>query len=83
MLTPSQLSDLTNYVLGLPVRHLPSGGLARRDGISPCVLHSWGKANQEQLTEWLEHQLSIHQISPGRRHRPPQCFQHWLNAVSA
>lgn len=82
-----ELCDSVNYILGLPVRKKTNGGFARRDGLNPCVVSSWGGKKIIQLEAWMEFQLRNSGILPERRHQrrpnsPPSCFLRWLNMVS-
>lgn len=52
-LTPAQLCDLLNYVLGLPRMRFPI-----RRAIHPCVVSTWPlKRTRKQAESWCEARL--------------------------
>ena len=77
-LSAQQVTDLANYVRGLPTKKSASGGLIRAERLDICVVQSWTKKQQYKLEAWLEQEMGLLEIY--RRPRtPPRCFRDWLN----
>ncbi len=55
-LTASQLTDLVNYTLGLPIR-LGNRGRVVHAAIDRCVVGSWPRKRMRQVQIWCELQL--------------------------
>jgi hypothetical protein len=50
-----ELTDVVNYLLGLPLRRNPDGGgIVRRDPISICVLRSLRWKRKLRIERWAE-----------------------------
>lgn len=64
VLTDHQLTDALNYLLGLPIKQIPSGGLVRRDPISPCFTKVLPWRRKYHLERWMEHVMMSHGILP-------------------
>lgn len=63
-LTPEQLTDLLNYVLGLPLRSLLSQKIVR-DRIPVVVVRTWDKNyRQERVERWCDGVLVAYQVIP-------------------
>lgn len=80
-LSARQLSDLVNYVLGLPVKQRPGGEFVRREGLNPCIVHSWLAKPNRQLEAWTEKELGVLPLNHRRPRRPPRCFLNWMRAA--
>lgn len=64
-LTPQQLCGILNFILGLPVKRSPSGGLARREGLGPCVVSTWTRKRRRTLELWVDAMLISEGVVPG------------------
>jgi hypothetical protein len=55
MLSDKQLTDVVNYLLGLPIKRNPDGGgIIRRDPVSPCVIQALSKKRKRRIGNWAE-----------------------------
>lgn len=86
-LTPTQLCDLLNYVLGLP--QMLGTRTVIRPALHPCVVGTWHtKQVRKRAEAWCDARLAEAGISgaqparklPGRPHGAsmPREMQHWL-----
>lgn len=79
ILTPKQIADLVNYVLGLPIRRNGHHGWIRREAISACVFQSWEWRERRKVVNWAESQLRhdgiLLRYNSGRHCDPPAKLQ--------
>lgn len=66
MLKDRELTDLVNYVLGLPLRK-NGRGVILRDPISPCVIQAISKKRKLRLMNWGELMLCNAGVLPKTR----------------
>ena len=84
-LSPSQLCQVLNYILGLPVKHRPNGGFVRRERLHPCVAFSWGRKRCLKVELWAEDQMMREGMLPreaetrGRGRAMPRELNAWIN----
>lgn len=65
MLKDRELTDLVNYVLGLPLKRNPDGGgIVRRDPISPFVIRTLNKKRWARIEDWAELMLQNDGVLP-------------------
>lgn len=81
-LTPSELCQLLNYIIGLPVKRLRSGGLVRREGLHPVVVSCWTAKRRIRIVVWAESILVDEGVLPrespkGRRTVMPLEVRRW------
>ncbi len=94
-LSPHQLADILNFLLGLPVKKGVNGGLVRRDGLHPCLTFSWGMKVRARAEHWAETALRTPdaydgrmaipeplEIRLGRKRRMPKELNPWIWTTS-